>query len=81
MLETRMNLTAFRVHMSWLMPTLLILLVTCLIYGIVGSIAAKSHPWILLIPGSLPVSLYFFVGRPLLRKEKEDSNPSVLRRD
>jgi hypothetical protein len=73
MLETRMKLAAFQVQKSWLVPTLLILLVTCLIYGVVGSFAAKPFPWILLIPGSLPLSMYFFVGRPLLRKEKEDS--------
>jgi len=76
-----MKLTAFQVHKSWLVPTLLILLVTCLIYGVVGSFAARPFPWILLIPGSLPLSLYFFVGGPLLRKEKQDSKPRVLRND
>jgi hypothetical protein len=65
-----MKLTAIQVHKSWLMSTLLILLVTCFIYGVVGSFAAKPFPWILLIPGSLPLSMYFFVGRPLLRKDK-----------
>lgn len=75
-----MKLAAFQVHKSWLVPTLLILLVTCLIYGVVGSLAAKPFPWILLIPGSLPLSMYFFVGRPLIKK-REDSKPSVLRRD
>ena len=76
-----MKLTAIQIHKSWLLPTLLILLVTCLIYGIVGSFAAKPFPWILLIPGSLPLSMYLFVGRPLLRKEKHDSKPGVLRSD
>jgi hypothetical protein len=65
-----MKLNAFQVHKSWLMPTVLVLVITCLIYGFVGSIAAKPFPWILLIPGSLPLSMYFFVGRPLLKKEK-----------
>jgi hypothetical protein len=68
-----MKLNAFQVHKSWLMPTVLVLVITCLIYGFVGSIAAKPFPLILLIPGSLPLSMYFFVGRPLLKKEKQDS--------
>ena len=76
-----MKLIAFQVHKSWLVPTLLILLITCLIYGVVGSFAAKPFPWILLVPGSLPLSMYFFVARPLLRKEQQDSKPTVLRRD
>jgi hypothetical protein len=75
MLETRMKPTAFQVHEPWLLPAVLILLFTCLIYGVVGSFAAKPFPWILLIPGSLPLSMYFFVGRPLLRKEKQDPKP------
>jgi hypothetical protein len=66
-----MKLTAFQVHKSWLLPTLLILLATCLTYGVVGSLVAKPFPWVLLIPGSLPLSTYFFFGRPLLRKEKQ----------
>ncbi len=75
-----MTRTAFQVHRSWLAPTFLILLVTCLIYGVVGYFAAKPLPWILLIPGSLPLSMYFFVGRPLLRKEKQGSEPGAPRR-
>jgi hypothetical protein len=73
MLETEIKLTAFQVHKSWVLPTLLVLLATCLTYGVVASLAAKPFPWVLLIPGSLPLSMYFFVGRPLLRKEKQDS--------
>jgi hypothetical protein len=81
MLETRMKLNAFQVHKSWLIPTLLVLLITCLIYGVVGSFAAKPFPWILLIPGSLPLSMYFFVSRPLLRKEQQASKPGLFRPD
>ena len=80
MLETQMKLAAFQVHKSWLLPSLLILLLTCLTYGLVGSLAAKPFPWVLLIPGSLPLSMYFFVARPLLKKDKTQ-NLSVLRRD
>jgi len=68
-----MKLNAFQVHKSWLMPTVLVLVTTCLICAFVGSIATKPFPWILLIPGSLPLSMYLFVSRPLLKKEKQDS--------
>ena len=68
-----MKLNAFQSHQSWLMPAVLVLVITSLIYGFVASIATKPFPWILLIPGSLPLSLYFFVGRPLLKKDKQDS--------
>jgi hypothetical protein len=68
-----MKLNAIQVHRSWVLPALLILVITCLIYGLVGSIATKPFPWILLIPGSLPLSMYLFVSRPLLKKEKQDS--------
>ena len=68
-----MKLNAFQSHQSWLMPAVLVLVITYLIYGFVASIATKPFPWILLIPGSLPLSLYFFVGRPLLKKDKQDS--------
>jgi hypothetical protein len=68
-----MKPNVIQVHRSWLLPALLVLVITCLIYGFVGSIATKPFPWILLIPGSLPLSMYFFVSRPLLNKEKQDS--------
>ncbi len=64
-----MKLAALQVHKSWLIPALLVLAATGLIYGIVGALVAKPFPWIGLIPGSLPLTMYFFVGRPLLRKE------------
>ena len=64
-----MKLTAFQVHKSWLIPAILVLAVTCLIDAFVGSFATRPLPWIVLIPGSLPLSMYIFVGRPLLRKE------------
>jgi hypothetical protein len=35
----------------------------------VGSFVGKPVPWVLLIPGSLPLSLYFFVVGPLIKKE------------
>lgn len=66
-----MKLAAFRVHKSWLLPASLVLAVTCLVYAIIGYFATKPLPWIVLIPGSLPLSLYIFVGRPLLKKEAD----------
>ncbi|MGO9945333.1 MAG: hypothetical protein ACLPWG_00535 [Steroidobacteraceae bacterium] len=67
-----MKTIAFQVHKAWLIPAVLVLVVTCLIYAIVGSIAKNPFPWIMVIPGSLPLSMYFFVGRPLLKKEKQN---------
>jgi hypothetical protein len=64
---------SIQVHKSWLIPTLLILVVTGLIYGILGSVVGKPLPWLAFIPGSLPLSLYFFVARPLIRKDTQDS--------
>jgi hypothetical protein len=64
-----MKLTGFDAHKSWLMPAILVLAVTCLVYAIVGCFATRPLPWIVLIPGSLPLSMYIFVGRPLLKKE------------
>jgi hypothetical protein len=74
-----MKLSAFQVHKSWLMPAVLVLIVTCLIYGFVGSIATKPFPWILLIPGSLPLSMYFFVSRPLLKKRRKTPSAEFIR--
>jgi hypothetical protein len=36
--------TTFQVHKSWLIPTVLVLLVTSLIYGVVGALAAQPMP-------------------------------------
>jgi hypothetical protein len=71
--ETAMKSTAFEVHKHWLLPTMVILVVTGLVYGIVGWFVQKPFPWIVLIPASLPLSLYFFVARPLNRRETRGS--------
>jgi hypothetical protein len=68
-----MKPSALQAHKAWLVPAVLILVVTCLIDGIVGAIATKPFPWIILIPGSLPLSMWFFVGRPLLKKRAQAS--------
>jgi hypothetical protein len=68
-----MRSAAFQAHKSWLVPAASILVVTGLIYGVVGSIVGKPSPWIILVPGSLPLSMYFFVARPPIRKGAQDS--------
>jgi len=68
-----MKFTAFEVHKHWLVPSLLILVGTTLFYVIVVSFVQKPFPWMLIIPGSLPLTFYFFVARPLIRKETQDA--------
>jgi hypothetical protein len=76
-----MKLTATQAHKSWLLPAILVLVVTCSIYAIVAWFAVKPFPWIGLIPGSLPLSMFIFVATPLLKKERQDSQGSDLGRD
>jgi hypothetical protein len=68
-----MKLTAFQVHKSWLIPTILVLLVTVLADGVVVWFAQRPLPWAVLIPATLPLTLFLFVGLPLLRQEKRKS--------
>jgi hypothetical protein len=63
-----MRLTAFQVHKSWLIPAALVLVITALAAAAVGWFAAKPFPWVVLIAGSLPLSLFFFVARPVLKQ-------------
>jgi hypothetical protein len=62
-----MNLTVFQVHKSWLIRAMVVLVATALVDGVVGWFAARPFPWVLLIPGSLPLSMFVFVGMPLLK--------------
>jgi hypothetical protein len=71
--EAGMKPTAFQVHKSWLIPALLVLVVTVSADGVVGWFAAKPFPWVVLIPGSLPLSMFFFVARPLLKQAEQES--------
>jgi hypothetical protein len=66
-------MTAFRVHKSWLIPAVLVLCVTVLVDGIVMYFARRPMFWATLIPGTLPLSMWFFVGLPLLREERRKS--------
>jgi hypothetical protein len=68
-----MKLTAFQVHKSWLIPAVLVLVATVLAVGAVGWFAAKPFPWVGLIAGSLPLSLFIFVARPLLKQAERES--------
>jgi peptidoglycan/LPS O-acetylase OafA/YrhL len=69
-----MGLTAFQVHKSWLMPAVVVLVATVLAVAAVGWFAAKPFPWIGLIAGSLPLSLFIFVALPLLKRAHRESH-------
>jgi peptidoglycan/LPS O-acetylase OafA/YrhL len=66
--EAAMKPTAIQVHKSWLISAVLVLTLTVLAVGVVGWLAAKPFPWIVLIAGSLPLSMLIFVALPLLRR-------------
>jgi hypothetical protein len=68
-----MKLTAIQVHRSWLIRAVLVLAVTCLIDATVGWFAAKPFPWVVLVPGSLPLSVFIFVALPLLKQAERES--------
>lgn len=57
-----MKTIAFQVHKAWLIPAVLVLVVTCLIYAIVGSIAKNPFPWIMVIPG-VSAAIYVLLRR------------------
>jgi hypothetical protein len=69
-----MDMTAFRVHRSWLIPAVLVLLVTVVVDGVVVWFAQRPLLGATLIPGTLPLSMWFFVARPLLREEQRKSD-------
>jgi hypothetical protein len=73
MLEARMKLTAFQVHKSWLIPAVLVLLVTVVVDGVVVCFVQRPLLWATVIPGTLPLSMWFFVALPILRDEKRKS--------
>lgn len=68
-----MKPTAFQVHKSWFIPAALVLCITVAIDAIVGWRAPKPFPWNVFIPGTLPLTMFIFVGRPLIRRETQDS--------
>jgi hypothetical protein len=73
-----MKLTAFQVHKSWLIPAVLMLLATVVVDGVVVCFAQRPLLWATLIPGTLPLSIWFFVALPVLREEKRKSKTGTL---
>jgi hypothetical protein len=73
-----MKPTAFQVHRSGLVPAVLLLVVTVVVGGVVVCFAQRLLLWAALIPGTLPLSLWFVVALPLLREEKRKSRTDVL---
>jgi hypothetical protein len=62
---------AFRVHRSWAIPAMLVLVVTGLADGLTAWFLPRPVFWCALIGASLPLSLFVFVVMPLLRQEKQ----------
>jgi hypothetical protein len=72
-----MKLTAFQVHKSWLIRVVLVLLATALADGAVVWFAQRPILWAVLIPGSLPLSMFAFVAIPILHEEKRKSRIGI----
>jgi hypothetical protein len=72
-----MKLTAFQTHKSWLIRAALVLLVTVSADGAAVWLAQRPLLWAVLIPGSLPLSMFVFVGLPMLRKERRESQTRI----
>lgn len=71
-----MQPTAFRVHKSWLIRAVLVLVLTALADGIVVWFVQRPIFWTALIGSSLPFIMVVFVAFPILRQEKsETDNP------
>jgi len=64
---------AWQVHEFWFIRAALVLLVTVCADAAVGWFAARPSPWIVLIPGSLPLSMYIFVALPIVKQAERDS--------
>ena len=64
-----MNASVWQVHRSWVLPTMLVLVLTALAEVAIVWVLAQPARWVALIAGTLPVTLYFFVALPLIRKE------------
>jgi hypothetical protein len=63
----------FQVHKSWLLPTVLVLVITVLADGVAVWFAQRPLLWAGWIGSSLPLSMAVFVIIPMLRKSKIDS--------
>jgi hypothetical protein len=74
-------MTAWRVHKGWVTRVALVLVVTCLIDAAVGGLMAKPFPWVVLIAGTLPLSMIVFVAIPFLKTVGRDSQTGASGRD
>jgi hypothetical protein len=63
-----MTQTAFQVHRSWLIPAVLVLVGTGSADCVAVWFAQRPIPWAVGIAATLPMSLFFFVVVPVLRK-------------
>lgn len=72
-----MYLAVFQVQKTWLMRAILLLAVSGFADAAVGWFAVKPFPWIALIPGSLPLSMFLFVARPLLKEADRESSTAA----
>jgi hypothetical protein len=68
-----MKASAIQVHQWWFTRAATVLVVTCLIDAAVGWFATKPFPWVVLIPGSLPLTMFIFVALPVLKRAERDS--------
>ena len=72
-----MQLTAFQVHKSWLIRAVLVLLITVLVDGTVVWFVQRPLLWAVLIPATLPLSMFVFVANPILREESRKSPTGI----
>jgi len=65
-----MNASVWQVHSFWVLRTALILVITALAEAALVFALPQPARWVALIAGTLPVTLYFFVALPLIRKDQ-----------
>jgi hypothetical protein len=63
-----MTASAIQVHKWWFIRASTVLVVTCLLDAAVGWLAAKPLPWVVLIPATLPLSMFIFVALPMMKR-------------
>jgi hypothetical protein len=64
-----MDQTPWQVHKSWVIRSLLVLVITGLAEAAAGWYAVRPILWVVLIVSTLPASLAIFVAMPVLREE------------
>jgi len=68
-----MMLVALQVHKSWLIPAVMVLVVTAMADGLTAWFVPRPILWCTLIASSLPISMVVFVIIPILRRERQKS--------